>query len=131
MNPIFETCRPRPEVLAGTLTESDTDFNLAAASDLRISYRYYGDEWGGDTVGTMALLPEQLRNYRVQSENGACIEEIVQKASTAIDPGRRGCWPDARETLRATPGSPATRLALVVLTRDRRIRDDPPPRCCR
>ena len=73
-----------PERLAD-LPESDTDSNLAAATDLGISYRYYGDEWGAVTVGTVASLAEQLRNYWVQSDNGARIEEIVQKASTAID----------------------------------------------
>ena len=73
-----------PERLA-KLPESDTDSNLAAATDLRISYRYYGDEWGADTVGTVELLAEQLRDYWVQSDNGARIEEIVQKTSTAID----------------------------------------------
>ena len=73
-----------PERLAD-LPESDTDSNLAAAADLAISYRYYGDEWGADTVGTVASLAEHLRNYWVQSDNGARIEEIVQTASTAID----------------------------------------------
>ena len=67
------------------MPESDTDSSLAIAKDLTISYRYYGDEWGSDTVGTVALLAEQLRNYWVQSDNGARIEAIVQKASTAID----------------------------------------------
>ena len=175
------------------LPESDTDSNLAAAKDLEISYRYYGDEWSDDTVGGVALLAEQLRNYWVQSDNGARIEEIVQKASTAIDqvaevlarldrnrgrepesPGTKALiwlnalvfqellashldmsllppehrrktisrpdpagstadlqrqweqilainwWPIfhvARETLRATPGSPGTRLAMGVLIR--------------
>lgn len=47
-----------PERLAG-LPESDTDSNLAAAKDLAISYRYYGDEWGADTVGSVASLAEQ------------------------------------------------------------------------
>ena len=178
------------------LPESDTDSNLAAATDLTISYRYYGEEWGADMVGTVASLAEQLRNYWVQSDNGARIEEIVQKASTAIDqvaevlarldrnrgrkpespgtkaliwlnalvfqellarhldmsllppehrrktisrpdPGRSTAdlqrqweeilainwWPIfhvARETLRATPGSQATRLAMVVLIRTAR-----------
>ena len=73
-----------PERLAD-LPESDTDANLAAVQDLTIAYRYYGDEWGADTVGTVASLAEQLRNYWVQSDNGARIEEIVKKASTAID----------------------------------------------
>ena len=73
-----------PERLAD-LPESDTDSNLAAAKDLTMSYRYYGDEWGPNTVGTVGLLAEQLRNYWVRSDNGARIEEIVQKASTAID----------------------------------------------
>ncbi|MCZ0935336.1 MAG: hypothetical protein OXJ54_09165 [Gemmatimonadetes bacterium] len=184
-----------PEGLAD-LPESDTDSNLAAAKDLKISYRYYGDEWGPNTVGTVALLAEQLRNYWVQSDNGARIEEIVQKASTAIDqvaevlarldrnrgrkpesPGTKALiwlnalvfqellarhldmsllppehrrktisrpdpagstadlerqweeilainwWPIfhvARETLRATPGSQASRLAMVVLIRTAR-----------
>ena len=179
-----------PERLAD-LPESDTDSNLAAATDLAISYRYYGDEWGADAVGTVASLAEQLRNYWVQSDNGARIEEIVQKASMAIDqvaevltrldrdrglepesPGTKALiwlnalvfqellarhldmsllppehrqkkigrpnpagstadleqqweeiltinwWPIfhvARETLQTTPGSPATRQALVVL----------------
>ncbi len=73
-----------PERLAD-LPESDTDSNLASAKDLAISYRYYGDEWGADTVGSVASLAEQLRNYWVRSDNGARIEEIVRKASTAID----------------------------------------------
>ncbi|MDE0075129.1 MAG: hypothetical protein OXU32_14325, partial [Gammaproteobacteria bacterium] len=143
-----------------------------------------------------ALLAEQLRNYWVQSDNGARIEEIVQKASTAIDqvaevlsrldrnrgrkpesPGTKALiwlnalvfqellashldmsllpaehrqktisrpdpagttadlerqweeilainwWPIfhvARETLRATPGSPGTHLAIGVLIRTAR-----------
>ena len=184
-----------PERLAD-LPESDTDSNLTAVTDLKISYRYYGDEWGADTVGTVASLAEQLRNYWVQSDNGARIEEIVQKASTAIDqvaevlarldrnrgrepesPGTKALiwlnalvfqellarhldmsllpaehrrksisrpdpagstadlqrqweeilainwWPIfhvARETLRATPGSQASRLAMVVLIRTAR-----------
>ncbi len=184
-----------PERLAD-LPESDTDANLAAAKDLTISYRYYGDKWGSNAVGGVALLAEQLRNYWVQSDNGARIEEIVQKASTAIDqvaevlarldrnrgrkpesPGTKALiwlnalvfqellashldmsllpaehrqktisrpdpagttadlerqweeilainwWPIfhvARETLRATPGSPGTRLAIGVLIRTAR-----------
>ena len=184
-----------PERLAD-LPESDTDSNLAAVTDLAISYRYYGEEWGADSVGTVASLAEQLRNYWVQSDNGARIEEIVKKASTAIDqvaevlarldrnrgrkpesPGTKALiwlnalvfqellarnldmsllprehrrktisrpdpagstadlerqweeilainwWPIfhvARETLRATPGSQASRLAMVVLIRTAR-----------
>ena len=184
-----------PERLA-ELPESDTDSNLSAAKDLAISYRYYGDEWSEDTVGGVALLAEQLRDYWVQSDNGARIEEIVQKASTAIDqvaevlarldrnrgrepesPGTKALiwlnalvfhellashldmsllpaehrqktisrpdpagstadllwqwkeiltinwWPIfhvAHETLRATPGSQASRLAMVVLIRTAR-----------
>ncbi len=184
-----------PERLAD-LPESDTDANLAAAKDLTISYRYYGDKWGPNAVGGVALLAEQLRNYWVQSDNGARIEEIVQKASTAIDqvaevlsrldrnrgrkpesPGTKALiwlnalvfqellashldmsllpaehrqktisrpdpagttadlerqweeilainwWPIfhvARETLRATPGSPGTHLAIGVLIRTAR-----------
>ncbi|MXW19083.1 MAG: hypothetical protein F4Z83_16240 [Gemmatimonadetes bacterium] len=184
-----------PERLAD-LPESDTDANLAAAKDLTISYRYYGDEWGPNAVGGVTLLAEQLRNYWVQSDNGARIEEIVHKASTAIDqvaevlarldrnrgrkpesPGTKALiwlnalvfqellashldmsllppehrrktisrpdpagttadlerqweeilainwWPIfhvARETLRATPGSPGTRLAIRVLIRTAR-----------
>ncbi len=73
-----------PERLAN-LPESDTDTTLVAATDLTFSYRYYGEEWGDNTVGTVGLLAEQLRNYWVQSDNGARIEEIVQKASAAID----------------------------------------------
>ena len=73
-----------PERLAD-LPESDTDCNLAAAKDLAISYRYYGDDWGSDTVGSVRNLAEQLRNYWVQSDNGARIEEIVQIASDGID----------------------------------------------
>lgn len=73
-----------PERLAG-LPESDTDSNLAAATDLKIAYRYWGEGWGAETVGTVAGLAEELRNYWVQSDNGARIEEIVKKASTAID----------------------------------------------
>ena len=73
-----------PERLAD-LPESDTDANLAAAADLTVSYRYYKDEWGADTVGTVALLAEQLRDFWVQSDNGARIDEIVQAAATAID----------------------------------------------
>ena len=184
-----------PERLAA-LPESDTDANLAAATDLRICYRYYGDEWGAETAGTVASLAEQLRNYWVQSDNGARIEEIVKKASAAIDevaevlarmdrdcgresdsPGTKALiwlnalvfqellarhldmsllppehrektigrpdpagstadlehqweeilsinwWPIfhvARETLQATPGSPAARQALAVLIRTAR-----------
>ncbi len=184
-----------PERLAD-LPESDADSNLAAVTDLAICYRYYGDEWGADTVGTVASLAEQLRNYWVQSDNGARIEEIVQKASAAIDqvaevlarldrdrghepesPGTKALiwlnalvfqellarhldmsllpaqhrrktisrpdpagstadlqrqweeilainwWPIfyvARETLRTTPGSQASRLAMVVLIRTAR-----------
>ena len=184
-----------PQRLAD-LPESDTDSNLATAQDLTIAYRYYGDEWGAETVGTVASLAEQLRNYWVRSDNGARIEEIVRKASTAIDqvaevlarldrdrgrepesPGTKALiwlnalvfqellarhldmsllppehrektigrpdpagstadlqrqweeiltinwWPIfhvARETLQATPGSPATRQAMVVLIRTAR-----------
>lgn len=73
-----------PERLA-SLPESDTDINLAAAEDLKISYRYYNADWGPDTVGTVASLAEQLRNFWVQSDNGARIEEVVEVASTAIN----------------------------------------------
>ena len=73
-----------PERLAD-LPESDTDLNLAATKDLAISYRYYGEGWGAETVGTVAGLADQLRNYWVQSDNGARIEEIVRAASAAID----------------------------------------------
>ena len=178
------------------LPESDTDSNLAAAKDLKISYRYYGDEWGAETIGTVASLAEQLRSYWVRSDNGAGIDEIVHKASAAIDevaealarldqdrgrepesPGTKALiwlnalvfqellarhldmsllpsehrektitrpdpagstadlerqweeilsinwWPIfhvARETLQATPGSPAARQAMVVLIRTAR-----------
>ncbi len=178
------------------LPESETDANLAASADLTISYRYYGDEWGANEVGTVASLAEQLRNYWVQSDNGARIEEIVQTASNGIDqvaevltrldqdrgrepesPGTKALiwlnalvfqellarhldmsllpaehhgkvidrpdpngstahlqhqweevlginwWPIfhvARETLQATPGSPATRAAIGVLIRTAR-----------
>ena len=73
-----------PERLAD-LPESDTDANLATAEDLEIAYRYYGEDWGASTTGTVSALAEQLRNYWVQSDNGARIEEIVRTASTAID----------------------------------------------
>ena len=73
-----------PERLA-ELPESDTDANLATATDLAIAYRYYGEDWGASTTGTVASLAEQLRNYWVRSDNGARIEEIVRTASTAID----------------------------------------------
>ena len=184
-----------PERLA-ELPESETDSNLASAADLTIAFRYYGDEWGADEIGTVASLAEQLRNYWVQSDNGARIEQIVQIASDGIDqvaqvlarldrdrgrepesPGTKALiwlnalvfqellarhldtsllpvehqgkvigrpdpegstadlqhqwdeildinwWPIfhvARETLQATPGSPATRLAIGALIRTAR-----------
>lgn len=73
-----------PERLSD-LPESETDPNLATATDLAIAYRYYGDDWGADAIGTVASLAEELRNYWVQSDNGARIEEIVRTASNGID----------------------------------------------
>ena len=67
------------------LPESKTDENLAACDNLRIVYRYYGEEWSEETTGNVASLAETLRNYWVQSDNGIGIEYIVKRASTAID----------------------------------------------
>ena len=176
------------------LPESDTDSNLAAAKDLTTSYRYYGDEWGADTVGTVALLAEQLLGAERQrcSHRGDRAEILDGNrpgrrgtGPTGPEPGpragvsrhqgahmgstrwsSRSCWRGtwtcrscppstggrrstvptlagstadlqrqweeileinwwpifhvARETLRATPGSQATRLAMVVLIRTAR-----------
>ena len=97
------------------LPESDTDDNLATATDLSISYRYYGHEWGRDMVGSVSLLAEQLRNYWVQSDNGAGIQEVVQIVSTAVDQVAQILdQSDHRRGLKPGPESSGTK-ALVWL----------------
>jgi len=66
------------------LPESDSESNLSERSDLRIAYRYYGEDWGEESSTSVAALAATLRDYWVQSDNGIGIEEIVEQASEAI-----------------------------------------------
>lgn len=72
-----------PQNLAD-LPESKTAENLAACTDLRIAYRYFGEPWGEETTGSVTNLAEVLRDYWIQSDNGAGIEETVRRADSAI-----------------------------------------------
>ena len=67
------------------LPESETDVNLAACDDLVIAYRYFGEAWGEETIGSVGTLAEVLRDYWVQSDNGIGIEETVKRAALAIE----------------------------------------------
>ena len=67
------------------LPESKTRENLAVCDNLRIVYRYYGEEWSEETTGRVADLAETLRNYWVQSDSGTGIDLIVQHAANAIN----------------------------------------------
>ena len=67
------------------LPESKTRENLAVCDNLRIVYRYYGEEWSEETTGRVADLAETLRNYWVQSDSGTGIDLIVQRAANAIN----------------------------------------------
>ncbi|MDE0286425.1 MAG: N-6 DNA methylase [Gammaproteobacteria bacterium] len=73
-----------PQRLAD-LPESKTHKNLAVCDNLRIVYRYYGEEWSEETTGRVADLAETLRNYWVQSDSGTGIDLIVQRAANAIN----------------------------------------------
>ncbi len=66
------------------LPESQTESNLASCEDLVIAYRYFGDPWSEETVGSVATLAEILRDYWIQSDNGIGIEETVRRAAQAI-----------------------------------------------
>ena len=67
------------------LPESKTRENLAVCDNLRIVYRYYGEEWSEETTGSVADLAETLRNYWVQSDSGTGIDLIVQHTANAIN----------------------------------------------
>ena len=67
------------------LPESKTRENLAVCDNLRLVYRYYGEEWSEETTGSVADLSETLRNYWVQSDSGTGIDLIVQRSANAID----------------------------------------------
>ena len=45
------------------LPESETDVNLAACDDLVIAYRYFGEAWGEETIGSVGTLARVLRDY--------------------------------------------------------------------
>ena len=67
------------------LPESSARDNLSNCDDIRIIYRYYGEEWSEETTGRVAELAETLRNYWVQSDNGTGIDLIVQRAADVIN----------------------------------------------
>lgn len=73
-----------PERLAD-LPESRAEENLAACDDLRVLYRYWGEEWSDETSGKVADLAETLRDYWVQTDDGTGIDRIVQRAADAIN----------------------------------------------
>ena len=66
------------------LPESQTEANLASCDDLVIAYRYWGEPWSEETVGSVVTLAEILRDYWIQSDNGIGIEETVRRAASAI-----------------------------------------------
>ena len=70
------------------LPESQSDVNLATRDDLIFAYRYFGEAWHEETVGSVAGLAEVLRDYWVQSDNGIGIEEVVQRAAKGISDAR-------------------------------------------
>ena len=67
------------------LAESRAQENLAACDDIRIAYRYFGEEWSDETSGSVTDLAETLRDYWVQSDDGTGIERIVRQAARAIE----------------------------------------------
>lgn len=67
------------------LPESKTRENLAVCDNLRIVYRYYGEEWSEEVTGRVAEIAATLRNYWVQSDSGTGIDLIVQRAASAIN----------------------------------------------
>ena len=73
-----------PEPLA-KLPESDSAKNLAMRRDLGVAYRYYGEPWSEESLTSVAQLAEVLRNHWIQSDNGVGIEQVVEKASRAIE----------------------------------------------
>ena len=67
------------------LPESRAQESLADCDDIRIAYRYFGEEWSDESSGSVTDLAETLRNYWVQSDDGTGIERIVEKADRAIE----------------------------------------------
>ena len=67
------------------LPESRAHKKLSGCQLLRIAYRYFGEQWSSEESGSVADIAETLRNYWIRSDNGAGIEQIIQRATHAIN----------------------------------------------
>ena len=67
------------------LPESDTHKSLSDCRSLRIAYRYFGEQWSSEESGSVMDIAETLRNHWIRSDNGAGIEQIVQRVAHAIN----------------------------------------------
>ena len=94
------------------VAESFAGKELERTQDLSIAYRYEGEEWSAVTRCGVKELAETLRNYWVQSESGIGIDQIVERANTAI--GTAGEIVKKATVRRPSNDQPAT-LSLIWL----------------
>ena len=66
------------------IPESLAAKELAQTQNLSIAYRFEGEEWSTVSRCGVAELAETLRNYWVQSDAGIGIDQIVERANSAI-----------------------------------------------
>lgn len=85
---------------------------LERTQDLSIAYRYESEEWSAISRCGVMELAETLRNYWVQSDSGIGIDQIVERANSAI--GTAGEILDKATVRLGNNHQPAT-LSLIWL----------------